>query len=457
MSYNLQAANLTYGVEWQYIVLGDFAEINPHRAITKGTTAPFIEMAALPTHARDIEQNRITVREFSGGGAKFRNGDTLLARITPCLENGKTALVSSLAANQCAFGSTEFIVLGPKTEEDQLFLYYLARSDEFRNYAISRMEGTSGRQRVPNNAVAAYRFLCPPKSERVEIGIILGALDDRIALLRETNFTLEAIAQALFKLWFVDFDPVHARQQGRTPEGMDEATSELFPDSFEESELGLVPKGWHVERLGSICTFQKGCSYKGAGLSENEGAHMFNLGCFNAPRIFAFENIKFYTDEYKDRHTVSEGDLILANTDMTQARDILGRPLIVPAGFGSSFISHHVFKVDMSSVQKHLLRNYLFFLFGTQEFRERAVGYATGTTVLALPKDALEKHLFVLPNEGALIKFNELTGPIFNSIEHNHRQAQTLATLRDTLLSRLISGQLRLSETELEMEEACAC
>src|SRR5690606_10581500 len=172
--------------------------------------APFIDMASVSTHARDVE-GTITTREHKGSGSKFQNGDTLLARITPCLENGKTALVSCLPDNVIAHGSTEFIVIAPKSKSDTLFIYYLAKSDAFREYAIARMEGTSGRQRVPNVAVANYEFNCPPDVERKAIGDFLSSLDNRIALLRDTNKTLEAIAQAIFKSWFVDFDPVRAK------------------------------------------------------------------------------------------------------------------------------------------------------------------------------------------------------------------------------------------------------
>ena len=106
------------------------------------------------------------------------------------------------------------------------------------------------------------QIACPPREIQNEIVTTLGALDDRITLLRETNATLEAIAQALFKSWFVDFDPVHAKQQGRAPEGMDEATAALFPDSFEESELGLVPKGWQPQRLESFIELAYGKALK---------------------------------------------------------------------------------------------------------------------------------------------------------------------------------------------------
>ncbi|SFM66756.1 restriction endonuclease subunit S [Halopseudomonas yangmingensis] len=332
------------------------------------------------------------------------------------------------------------------------FVGYQLRSERFRQYVLAVRSG-SAQPGANAKQLGAFTVELIDRALQDEAVEILRALDERITLLRETNATLEAIAQALFKSWFVDFDPVRAKAEGRQPEGMDATTAALFPDSFEESELGLVPKGWAEVRLGQLCTFQKGCSYKGDGLSDDQGAYMFNLGCFNAPRVYAFERVKRYTGEFKDKHRVTAGDLIIANTDMTQHRAILGRPLVIPEGMNPGFVSHHVFKVVINQGYGVGIKPFLFFCFLQPSFRERAVGYATGTTVLALPRDALEQHLIYLPSYELLKVFAECCDPIFAAIKSNELQAQTLTQLRDTLLPRLISGQLRLPEAEATVEE----
>ena len=165
-----------------------------------------------------------------------RNGDTLIARITPCLENGKTAFVSELKKGEIAHGSTEYIVLSGKDgETDSLFGYYLARSPEFRRYVIGHMEGTSGRQRV---FVSNRKFAItlPGFKEQRAIARILGALDDKIELNRRMNQTLEAMARALFKSWFVDFDSMPRK-------------------NMQESGLGLIPKKWRVVSVGELIDF----------------------------------------------------------------------------------------------------------------------------------------------------------------------------------------------------------
>ena len=117
---------------------------------------------------------------------------------------------------------------------------------------LSTRANTTVQTTINLKDVRALPIPIPPLAERLQIAAFISALDDRIALLRETNATLEAIAQALFKSWFVDFDPVRAKQQGLSPVGMDDATAALFPDSFEESSLGLVPKGWRLGVLGEV-------------------------------------------------------------------------------------------------------------------------------------------------------------------------------------------------------------
>lgn len=348
--------------------------------------------------------------------------------------------------------------LRAKEALDSRFLRYVIGSKQFTDYILSVQTGTA----VPHISAAqinAFEFLLPPMSEQRIAGELLGMLDDRIDLLRETNTTLESIGNALFKSWFIDFDAVRAKVDGSEPGGMDAATAALFPAAFEESPLGFTPKGWPIIKLGDVLELTKGCSYKGNGLSDFDGAYMFNLGCFNAHRVFAAERVKRYTGEYRPRHEVVAGDLIMANTDMTQARDILGRPAFVPDGFEPGFISHHVFKVTIKTGDRDLagaLRLFLFFALQHDAFRERAIGFATGTTVLALPATAVTECPSCMPPTGVLLAFAAAASPLLARIRLNEKQADTLANVRDELLPRLISGKLRLPEVQAQIEEAIA-
>jgi len=160
------------------------------------------------------------IKEFNGG-VKFRNGDTLIARITPSLENGKTAFVDILEQDEVGFGSTEFIVLREKPGvSDRHFLYYLAISPELREVAIKSMTGSSGRQRVQTDVVLDHEFLLPPLPEQRAIAGVLSSLDDKIDLLHRQNQTLEALAETLFRQWFVERRPELA--EGEVDEGWEE-------------------------------------------------------------------------------------------------------------------------------------------------------------------------------------------------------------------------------------------
>ena len=164
---------------WLRMPFCDAVEVNPRRSVPRGTLAPFVDMAALPSDTGGI--STVRRRPAGGGGSKFTNGDTLFARITPCTENGKTGLVDCLAAGEVATGSTEFIVLGPRPDlTTPQFVYYLAKNPTFRSFAISRMRGTSGRQRVPASVFEDFEVGIPPLPEQRKIAAILSSVDDAI-------------------------------------------------------------------------------------------------------------------------------------------------------------------------------------------------------------------------------------------------------------------------------------
>lgn len=339
---------------------------------------------------------------------------------------------------------------------DPRFVYYYFKSIASR---LAALDVGSANPTLNRNHVHPLMTMWPTLATQKSIAATLSILDDRIDLLRQTNATLESIAQGLFKSWFIDFDPVRAKAEGREPKGVDVETAALFPGGYEESALGPIPNGWRSEKLGDICELTKGCSYKGDGLSDAEGAYMFNLGCFNAHRVFATERVKRYTGEYRPRHCVFPGDLIMANTDMTQARDILGRPAFVPDGYEPGFVSHHVFKVSPKAADIALanaVRVYLFFTLKRPEFRERAIGFATGTTVLALPPAAVIDCPACIPSDSVLLAFSRMVHPFLAQLRENERLAGQLVDLRDTLLPRLISGKLRVPEAEAQVSEALA-
>ena len=220
-------------MEWKEVTLGDFMQCNPKRTIKKGQKARKITMDLLIPHSKTIRNWNY---EPYSGGAKFQNGDTIMARITPCLENGKHAFVSILDEGEIAYGSTEYFVFcGKEKVSDNDFVYYLTKTPLFRDTAIKSMVGSSGRQRAQMDVLENLKMFVPKDiSDQRRIASILSSLDRKIELNNKINADLEEMAQAIFKNWFVDFEP--------------------FKDGkFVDSELGMIPEGWKVGTLGDFC------------------------------------------------------------------------------------------------------------------------------------------------------------------------------------------------------------
>lgn len=393
--------------------LSDLIDFNPKRPLEKGVIAPFVEMAGLPEGEREIAQ--IGAREFSGGGSRFSNGDTLFARITPCLENGKTAKVSGLDDTAVAHGSTEFIVMSAKDKEyDEDFVYYLARLPEFRAFAKGRMEGTSGRQRVSWQALADFEINDIDKCDRKEIGGILSSLDNRIAINRRVNKTLEEMARALFKGWFIDTDT----------------------------------DGWPTARLDEHLQAYRGLSYKGNGLCKSgEGVPMHNLNSVYEGGGYKYSGIKFYKGEFKERHVIGAGDIIVTNTEQGHEHRLIGFPAIVPACFGSTGIfSQHIYRV-VPLGSSYLTREFLYYLLMAPKVREQIIGATNGSTVNMLAIQGLQVSTFELPPENLVNRFTETVRPIWLMAERNQEQIRTLSMLRTNLLPKLVSGDLRIKDT----------
>ncbi len=294
---------------------------------------------------------------------------------------------------------------------------------------------------VSKSKFSDVRVPVPPLPEQENIVRILAPLDDRITLLRETNATLEAIAQALFKSWFVDFDPVRAKVEGRIPEGIDEATAALFPDSFEESELGLVPTGWTTAPIYDIATFINGAAYK---------AFQPNSECRGRPIIKIAELKSGVTEQ------TAHSDVTMPNKYLIETGDILfswsGNPDTSIDTFVWTFepawLNQHIFRVlPRASQERTFVLQTLRHL--KPVFTEMARNKQTTGLGHVTVADMKREHI-VMPTSELLNQFDLSIGAIQARIFENLTQAQTLATLRDTLLPRLISGQLRLSDLTLK-------
>ena len=295
----------------------------------------------------------------------------------------------------------------------------------------------------------------PSTSEITQIAAVLGALDDKIELNRRMNATLEGLARALFKAWFVDFEPVRARMAGR-PTGLPAEIDALFPDEMAVGEEGVErPRGWRVEPLSQHVTVTKGISYKGDYLSgRNDGLPMHNLNSVYEGGGYKHEGLKWYSGEYKERHVLKPGDLIVTNTEQGFEYLLIGFGAIVPKRYGDmGLFSHHIYRVSFA-YDSPLRAPYLYYLLRTPVFHDVVAGYTNGTTVNMLSADGLQKPLVVVPSKEILDRFYAFATPILDRIERIYDENVILAALRDGLLPKLMSGEVRVALDQHSVEYA---
>ena len=419
--------------------LSDLIDFNPKRPLEKGAITPFIEMADLPEGERDV--SGIGNRVFNGGGSKFKNGDTLFARITPCLENGKTAKVSGLFNNAVGHGSTEFIVMAAKDPSvDEEFVYYVARHPEFRAYAKGRMEGTSGRQRVSWQAIADYAIPDFSNFERKRIGSVLSSIDNLIAANRHINETLEAMSRALFKAWFVDFEPVRAKLEGRWQRGqplpaLPMHLYDLFPDRLVESELGEIPKGWKLTSLSEFSSLNPESWTK---RTRPRKIRYVDLSNTKWGRIESVTN-------YEAEDAPSRAQRLLRPLDT-----IIGT--VRPGNGSYAFIWDEGLTGSTGfAVLRPQRREYSEFVYlaaTARENIERLSNLADGGAYPAVRPEIVSATQVPSTNPELINEFSRQVSPMLASIADNERVSHSLAQLRDTLLPKLISGEFRISDAE---------
>ena len=347
----------------------------------------------------------------------------------------------------CCLGQRQVLLRPDPEKVDARYLLFALQSP-YLKHQIGWNEGTGStvsNLRIP--VLEALKIPCPALEQQQEIAMVLGTIDDRIALLRETNATLEVIAQALFKSWFVDFDPVHARARGEQPAGLAPEVAALFPDSFEESALGMVPKGWNTGTLGDVAHFQNGYAFKSKDWCES-GHPVVKIGDVK-PGIIDFSGCSYIapeTTEGLSRFKLRRGDLLVGMTGY------VGETGLVPHVEPHAYLNQRVGRIATKSGLIDL--GFVYCLVRNSAFKGYAEARSHGSAQANVSGAVLLDYPVVTPTQNILDRFNGSVGVLLERILSNHEQAQTLATLRDTLLPRLISGQLRLPEAEAMVREA---
>ena len=391
---------------WKEVIFSDVVDINPKRTLTKGVITKHVAMEYLKPFQKQI--NNYTLREFKGG-SKFQNNDTLFARITPSLENGKTGFVNILDEKETGFGSTEFIVMSARDGKIlSNYVYYLSRTSHVRNIAINAMTGTSGRQRVDDAVFDSMVIRIPTEmQEQSRISKILSNFDSKIELLQKQNKILEQIAQTIFKSWFVDFNGV---------------------SEFEDSKLGSIPKGWMVISIDKMANFLNGLALQNYP-PENDKEFL---------PVIKIKELKCGITNLSDRtsanipkkYVVENGDVLFSWSGSLE---------VVFWTSGKGALNQHLFKVT-STYPKW------FYYFWIKKYlpEYRRIAEAKATTMGHIKKEHLTNTLVVIPNTQILQKINQILDPIVKKIIQTNIKLDKISNIRDTLLPKLMSGEIRV-------------
>ena len=364
--------------EWIKKKLSDIADFNPRETIKKGSIAKKISMDVLRPFCRDVPY--YTEESFSGG-TKFRNGDTIMARITPCLENGKTAQVSILNDGEVGFGSTEYIVFRAKEGiADKDYLFYLVCSPEVREPAIKSMVGSSGRQRVQTDVVKNLVIEVPPLAEQEKIGSFLKLIDDKIALNDRINKNLEQQAQAIYQQMFIT---------NRNPNWENGLLSDLIAVRYGKDHKKLEDGVYPVYGSRFMMRYVEKPLYTGESVL--------------IPRKGTLNNVMYVNGSFWSVDTMFYTEMLRSNV--------------------AKFVYHFVKSKDLALMN-------------------------AGSAVPSMTTSILNAMQLYIPDNETLSTFEVIVSPMYSQMQENKKQSKKLADLRDTLLPRLMSGELDVSEIE---------
>ena len=372
--------------KWERKKLCEIADFNPRESLSKGAIAKKISMDKLQPFCRDIPSYEF---EAFSGGTKFRNGDTIMARIAPCLENGKTAKVSVLDDNEVGFGSTEYIVFRAKEGMDEDFLYYLVCSSIIREPAIKSMVGSSGRQRVQMDVVQNLEIQVPPIKEQRITGKFLRNLDDKIQFNNKINKNLEQQVCAIYQSWFEDFKLTN----------------------------GICPECWSYKELSTIANISSG---KRPPIKSNICNQETPISIVGASSIIGFTSKSNNIDRILVTGRVGTHGIIQRLNTPCWASD---NTLVIKSSY-YEFTNQILNRIDFSTMNR-------------------------GSTQPLITQGDIKKIVILVPDENTLKKFEEFAGSLMDQWERNNNENIKLISLRDTLLPKLISGEIDVSNIDV--------
>lgn len=429
--------------EWEYIEFGSVINGGTRNGVYKskefhGTGVKIINMGELFAHPRlfSVHMKRVELTNKELELSSVEKGDLLFARRSLVAEGaGKCSIVCEV--DEPTTFESSIIRARPNPEiVDSSFLYYFFNSKygEYLLDTIRRQVAVAG---ITGSDLVKLNIPVPPLNEQIKIAEFLENLDQKIHLNIQMNRTLEAIGQAIFRHWFVHYEfPDENGQPYKSSGG-----------EMVDSELGEIPAGWKISILKNYVNLITGCSYRSIDLEESDTA-LVTLKSVGKDGNFKQDGFKEYTGKFKEEQVIEDGDVVVAQTDLTQNADVLGKPVIV-----RTFPKYKklIASLDLGIVRpkdSYLNKEFIFNALKTKTFHSHAVSYANGTTVLHLSKDAIPSYNLPIPNKSILNQFEKLITPINNQINNNNLESGNLSEIRDLLLPKLMSGKIRIKIPE---------
>jgi len=419
----------------------EFADINPKEKLQKNEEYFFVEMTDIVPGNRFVYPKK---KKYKGGGSKFTSGDVLFARITPCLENGKIAQIKVENNTKC-FGSTEFFVFRAKKDiSDQDYIFYLAYSDIIRKPAEKSMYGASGRQRADLNAVKNIEIASIPLPTQRKIASILSTYDELIENNTRRIKILEEMAQRIYREWFVDFRfPGHEKVR------------------FIDSELGRIPEGWEVKKIGEVIQYYIGGGWGKERLEGKYSVEAYVIRGTDIPNVRRNNTsscpLRFHTlSNFKNRK-IKEGDIIFEVSGGSKDQPV-GRSLLVNQKLFENFSKPVICAsfCKLMRVNQDIISPEIFYLKLVAIYEDRSIRkYQVQSTGISNFKFEyfLNNETIVCPIDAVQKEFSEIVGPFFDEMSLLGQKNMKLRETRDLLLPKLISGEIDVSKMDIELEK----
>ncbi len=428
--------------EWEYLPLSEIVEIisggTPKTSVREywDGTIPWLAVSDFNTRHRWVSsaEKTITERGLEESATRILEpGDIIISA------RGTVGVVAQLSTPM-AFNQSCYGIRGKQGIADTDFVYYALRHAvlKMRQFAHGSVFDT-----ITRDTFSIIETNVPPLEEQKAISRILGTLDDKIELNRRMNETLESIARAIFKSWFVDFDPVRAKMEGRQPAGMNAEIAALFPDSFEESELGDIPKGWDTCKLSQLCTTQYG--FTASATDEPVGPRFLRVKDMNKLDWIEWNDVPFCKIEGQNRqkYALITGDIVVAR--MADP----GKVAIIDDDVDAVFASYLVrLKLNVLS---HAY--FMYYFLKSSIYKDYTTAARGGSVQANMNARIIVDVLMTNPSEELKEVFSGLVTPIRRRIASNVKQNTLLSSIRDTLLPKLISGEIRVKDAEKFVEE----